>query len=248
MTEAAIAWILAGAFAGGFVNGLTGFGTGLTALVFWLQAVPAATAAPLVSGCSVASQLLSLPAIWHALSWRRVLPLVLGALPGIPVGVLLLDALSSQSIRLGLGVLMVVYSAALLWLGGAAPTLRRSIAGDVAVGLASGVLGGLAGLSGVLPTIWSRFQGWSKDERRGVLQGFNLTVLALSAGVQAASGLVTRDVLLLFVLALPATLAASWLGQRAYRALSASAFDRTVLVVLLVAGLMQIGAILLGVA
>ena len=31
--------VLVGALAGGFVNGLTGFGTGLTALPFWLQAV-----------------------------------------------------------------------------------------------------------------------------------------------------------------------------------------------------------------
>jgi hypothetical protein len=34
-----LAFVLAGALVGGFVNGLTGFGTGLTALPFWLQAV-----------------------------------------------------------------------------------------------------------------------------------------------------------------------------------------------------------------
>jgi hypothetical protein len=34
-----LTFVLAGAVAGGFVNGLTGFGTGLTALPFWLQAI-----------------------------------------------------------------------------------------------------------------------------------------------------------------------------------------------------------------
>jgi uncharacterized membrane protein YfcA len=32
----ALAMLLIGALAGGFVNGLTGFGTGLTALPLWL--------------------------------------------------------------------------------------------------------------------------------------------------------------------------------------------------------------------
>ena len=32
-----LAIVLVGALAGGFVNGLSGFGTGLTALPFWLQ-------------------------------------------------------------------------------------------------------------------------------------------------------------------------------------------------------------------
>ena len=42
----ALAFVLAGALVGGFVNGLTGFGTGLTALPLWLQAVGAVGCGP----------------------------------------------------------------------------------------------------------------------------------------------------------------------------------------------------------
>ncbi len=49
----ALAFILAGALAGGFVNGLTGFGTALTGLPLWLQAVEPPLAAQLASACSV---------------------------------------------------------------------------------------------------------------------------------------------------------------------------------------------------
>ena len=44
---------------------------------------------------------------------------------------------------------------------------------DAAVGFAGGILGGLAGLSGPLPTLWASMRGWSKDQRRGVFQIFN---------------------------------------------------------------------------
>ena len=48
---------------------------------------------------------------------------------------------------------------------------------DAAVGFAGGILGGLAGLSGPLPTLWASVRGWTKDQRRGVFQIFNGTVL-----------------------------------------------------------------------
>jgi hypothetical protein len=57
--------VLLGAFLGGLVSGLAGFGTGLTALGIWLQAVDPPLAAPLVVICSVASQALTFPQIWN---------------------------------------------------------------------------------------------------------------------------------------------------------------------------------------
>ena len=76
------ALLLLGALSGAFVNGLTGFGTGLTALVFWLHAVPPVVAAPLVCACSVVAQLQSLPGIWHAIDFRRLAPFVIGGCLG----------------------------------------------------------------------------------------------------------------------------------------------------------------------
>ena len=34
---------------------------------------------------------------------------------------------------------------------------------DAMIGLGGGVMGGLAGLSGPFPTIWSGLRGWEKD-------------------------------------------------------------------------------------
>ena len=46
MSADVIMLIIAGAFAGGFANGLAGFGTGLFALGWWLAAMPPLDAVP----------------------------------------------------------------------------------------------------------------------------------------------------------------------------------------------------------
>jgi len=235
-----IALLLAGAFAGAFVNGLTGFGTGLTALVFWLHAVPVAVAAPLVAACSVVAQLQALPAIWHALDGRRLLPFVAGGLAGIPLGTWLLAGTPVATIKFGVGILLVVYCTVML-LGRFRPRVTWGArVGDGFVGFAGGVLGALAGLSGVLPTIWASLRGWTKDERRAVFQGYNLTILAVALAAHVMAGLATWEFARALAIALPATMVGALVGQRVYRRLADDTFQRAVLLVLLAAGLVLI--------
>lgn len=59
MGEAGV--VLLGAFAGGFVSGLAGFGTGLVALGIWLHVIDPRAAASLVVICSVVAQAQTIP-------------------------------------------------------------------------------------------------------------------------------------------------------------------------------------------
>jgi uncharacterized membrane protein YfcA len=233
----AAAIVLGGAFAGGFVSGLAGFGTGLVALGIWLHALQPAAAASLVVVCSVVAQTLTLPAIWHAIHPGRVWPFVAFGLLGVPVGTVLLRRLDPEWFKLCTGLLLVAFSAFLLL---SRRPLRLRFGGRAAdglVGFAGGVLGGMAGLSGPLPTMWASVRGWGKDERRGVFQAFNLSVLAAALLAHAASGLLTAEVGRLVLLALPGTAAGAWLGARAYRRLSDRRFHEVVLALLLASGL-----------
>jgi uncharacterized membrane protein YfcA len=232
--------VVGGAIAGGFVNGLTGFGTGMTALVFWLYAMPPAQAAPMVVICSVVAQLQSLPAIWPAVDARRLAPFALGGLLGIPLGTWLLAHVSPGPFKTWVGAIVAGYCAIVL-AGRLELTLREAgRTADALVGFGGGVLGGLAGLSGVLPVIWVALRGWSKDERRGVIQGFNLLVLGIALAAHGAAGLLTPALAWLVIMAVPGTVAGASLGQRLYRRLDDRGFDRVVLAVLLVAGLLLI--------
>jgi uncharacterized membrane protein YfcA len=110
-------------------------------------------------------------------------------------------------------------------------------AADAAIGFAGGILGGLAGLSGPLPTLWASVRGWSKDQRRGVFQIFNGTVLGAALLLQIVNGFVKTEVFWLALLALPGTLIGTRLGTRTYQALSDRNFYDVVLALLFLSGL-----------
>lgn len=228
--------IFAGALCAGFVSGLAGFGTGLVVLGLWLHVVPPAVATALVLLCSVSAQCQTIPKIWHAVDVRRIWPMVAAGIVGVPLGVTLLTHLDPHLFRLAIGVLLIVFSAVMLIGGGRMSIAYDGRLADIAIGLGGGVLGGLAGLSGPLPTMWATLRGWGKDQRRGVFQTFNLVVLGVALVVLVGKGMVTGEVLWLAIWALPGTFSGAWLGHHCYRRLSDRHFQQFVLGLLGVSG------------
>jgi len=106
-----IAIVVAGALAAGFVNGLSGTGYALVALGFWLQAMSPLTAAPLTALCGVAGHIQSLPRIWSGVRWSRLWPMLSAGIVGVPLGTLLLHHVEPEPLKMGVGVLLIVYSA-----------------------------------------------------------------------------------------------------------------------------------------
>jgi hypothetical protein len=237
MEASAYAILLFGALAGGFVSGLAGFGTALMALGIWLYVLPPALAVPLVLICSVASQISTLPAMWRVIDFKLAMPFVIGGLAGMPVGALLVEHADPSHFKLSVGAMLLVFPTALFFIRKpmALPVGGRGV--DAAVGFAGGILGGLAGLSGPLPILWASIRGWSKDQRRGVFQIFNGTVLGAALILQSATGFVKLNVLLLALLAMPGTLIGARLGMRTYRALNDRNFYDVVLALLFLSGL-----------
>src|SRR3954468_1138034 len=90
MNTAAYGLLLLGALAGGFVSGLVGFGTAMTALGIWLYVLPPSLAVPLVLICSVIAQTSTMPAMWRSFDLPLVWPFIIGGVAGVPLGVLLI--------------------------------------------------------------------------------------------------------------------------------------------------------------
>jgi len=190
MNAGGFALLFAGALAGGFVSGLAGFGTALMTLGIWLYLMPPALAVPLVLICSVVSQTATLPSMWRTFDLSLIWPFLIGGLAGVPLGTILIAHADPQNFKLTVGVFLLVFPLALYFQR--TPTAFRfgGRLADGAIGLSGGILAGLAGLSGPLPILWASVRGWGKDERRGIFQIFNWTVLVAALGLQLASGLV----------------------------------------------------------
>ncbi len=237
MSTLAYALLFLGALAGGFVSGLAGFGTALMALGIWLYVVPPAIAVPLVVICSIVSQTSTLPAIWRSINFRLVVPFLIGGLAGVPLGTMLIAHADPGQFKLAVGVLLLVLPPALYFNRKPLALSFGGRAADAMVGFAGGILGGVAGLSGALPTLWASVRGWGKDERRGIFQIFNTTILVAVLCLEAATGFITRDVLWIALFVLPGTLFGAWLGARTYHALSDRNFHDVVLGLLFLSGI-----------
>ena len=229
--------VAAGALAAGFVSGLAGFGTGLVALGFWLHAIDPLLAAPLVAICSVVGQIQSLVSLRRSIRVSRLWPFLLGGVLGVPAGVALLDRLDVATFRAVIGLFLIAYCAAMLAARRLPVVAWGGRGADGAVGLAGGVMGGTAGLSGPLPTIWCGLRGWAKDDQRAVYQPFNLAVLSLALAAYATQGFVTATVIELALVCLPATLLGVWLGLKSYGRINDRQFRLLVLWLLLASGI-----------
>ncbi len=236
VTTFALVLLVLGALAGGFVSGLAGFGAALTALGIWLYVVPPSIAVPLVLICSILGQTSTMPSFWRSIDFKLAWPFLIGGLAGVPLGTLLIAHADPRIFKVSVGVLMLVFPTALYF---KRTPMALSFAGrlaDATIGFAGGILGGLAGLSGPIPILWASVRGWGKDERRGVFQTFNWTVLSAALCLQAGTGFFTGQVLWLALLVLPATLFGAWLGARVYRVLSDRNFHDVVLGLLFLSG------------
>jgi uncharacterized membrane protein YfcA len=236
MNAGGYALLFSGALAGGFVSGLAGFGTALMTLGIWLYLMPPSLAVPLVLICSVVGQSSTLPSMWRSFDLSLVWPFLIGGLAGVPLGTILIAHADPQNFKLTIGVFLLVFPLALFFQRTPTTFHFGGKLADGAIGFAGGILGGLAGLSGPLPILWASIRGWGKDERRGIFQIFNWTVLVAALCLQVASGLIDRQVMWLALLALPGTILGAWLGARAYHALSDRSFRDVVLGLLFVSG------------
>ncbi len=154
----------------------------------------------------------------------------------MPFGTMLLGYVTVEAFKLTVGVLLVAYSGILL-LG----RIRLQIAwggrfADGFVGLGGGVLGGLAGLAGPLPTVWSNVRGWGKYEGRAMFQPFNMVILTLAFASYSVAGYITLEFGWLVLMALPGTVLGAWLGRRVYEGIEDQRFNQVVLSILLLSG------------
>ena len=145
------------AFAGGFVGGFSGFAMGLVVSGVWLHIMTPTQTAALIAGYGLLTQGYG---IW---------PLVLGTTIGIPIGVILLDHINPTYLRVGVGVLLVLYTIYGLVKPVFGP-LKIGVTTDVAIGVVNGLVGGLTGLGGVVSTISCQWRGWTRDVQRAVFQ------------------------------------------------------------------------------
>lgn len=229
--------LLSGAFLAAFATGAAGFGDALIAIAIWLYVLSPQEAVPLIVACGVVISAYSLWKLRHQLDYVKLPVFVLAGAVGVPLGAWLLKFIEPELFKTLTGVFLVGYAGVFLFARSLPHITGGGRAADGLVGLVGGVMGGFAGLSGVVPTIWCGLRGWPKNTQRGTFQPFLAAMHALSLISLSVAGLVTMETVSRFVLVLPVLAGGVWLGLKLYARLDEALFRRVVLGILLVSGI-----------
>jgi uncharacterized membrane protein YfcA len=228
--------IALGAIAAGFVQGLSGFAFSLVAMSFWAWSVEPMLAAVLAVFGGLSGQILAAFSVRRGFDFKRLLPFLIGGLIGIPLGTMLLPKLDIVLFKAVLGALLVVWCPFMLFARHLPKITMGGRAVDGVVGLIGGVCGGLGGFSGALPTLWCTLRGMEKDAQRSIIQTFNLAMLGTTMLSYVIAGMVTREMLPMFGVVLPAMLIPALIGARIYIGISEATFRNIVLSLLTASG------------
>ena len=239
--------LFAGAFIGGFVNGLAGFGTALFALGFFLNVMPPIQAVAIILLMSFISGLLGLWTVRHDIvpNMKPASYLIIPGLCGVPFGVYSLAYVDVDLLRLLVASLLLLYGgyfsfrARLPSLKGDRPIM------DMIIGLIGGVLGGLASLSGALPTMWFAMRDRNKHTMRTIIQSFNMSLFVLAIALFWWRGAYDDQQTVLYALmAVSIALLAAKLGIIVFGKLSDYQFRRLLVIITFISGIIMMARIL----
>jgi uncharacterized protein len=214
MTAWQVAAFLACVAVASWTQSITGFAIaliilGLTGL---FQLAPLPDAANVATVLSLASAAVALRNARRSIDWPALRSTVSGSVLGVPVGVVLLAWLHSNVVTL-LRVLLglVIIGCALVVLLRSEPLPRRSSRASFgAIGVLSGVLGGLFSASGP-PLVWQFYrQPMDIDSVRDTLVGILAVGSAMRLVMVVASGQFTALSAGLCALGVPLSMAITW--------------------------------------
>lgn len=169
------------------------------------------------------------------------------ALPGIPFGLAILTYGNEYWVKLALGLLIIGYSGYTL-VGRNALHLEHDNRFWLFVcGFLSGVLGGAYGLNGPPLVMYGNMRRWNARHFRATLQAYFLPASLVGVIGYTIRGLLNLTVLKYFLLCLPASIPAIFLGRYFNRRLHGSSFFKYVYIGLILIGLLLIFFTLLGV-
>ncbi|MFC1530957.1 sulfite exporter TauE/SafE family protein [Gemmatimonadota bacterium] len=223
-----------------FTQSLTGFGSALVAMAILPAVIALNTATPLVALVMVTIEVVLLVKYRKSVNIKAVLALVLGSLPGIPLGLFLTTRVDETVVLTTLGFVVsgyALYSLIADRRGGIRRLRIRNPSLAYPFGFVAGVLGGAYNITGPPVVVYADCSDWPAEEFKGNLQGFFVvTSLAIVIG-HAWKGNIGSVVGHYYAVSLPAMALGIVAGTSADQILKPVVFRKVVLALLVVMGL-----------
>lgn len=208
------------------INGALGYGFSSVTVPVALGFVPNRVLNPALVLLEVVLNLFSLVLNRRALPsvWRRTLPLLVGLLPGIAVGSLVLTVTAASSLKAA--TYAVLLPLVLLQATGARWPVRNERAVGLPFGVGLGVLYSTTTISGPPLALLLNNQGLAQDEFRAAISMVRVVESSLTLVSYLLLGLYAAPSLRLFLVLLPAVALGMPLGRYLLRHVSREVFGR----------------------
>jgi uncharacterized membrane protein YfcA len=227
-------------FTATLIRSAFGFGEALVAVPLLAFFIPLTVAAPLAVLVSITIAAIVVIQDWKKIHLRSTAWLVLASFAGIPLGLLLLTSTHQRMVKGALGVIIILFAAYSL-IGRAPLELKHdSRVWLLVCGFFAGVLGGAYGMNGPPLAIYGAMRRWSAQHFRATLQGYFLPASIIGMGGYWLAGLWVHTVTHYYLISLPSTLLAVFLGRVINHRLHGDGFLKYIYI-----GLASIGALLL---
>ncbi|HWC60967.1 MAG TPA: sulfite exporter TauE/SafE family protein [Verrucomicrobiae bacterium] len=230
-------YVLGVIFVATVIRSALGFGEALVAVPLLAMRIPLETAAPLAVMVSITIAAVIIAQDWEKVHVRSAGWLLVPTLFGIPIGLWLLTNPHQEAVKLLLAFFIMgfaVYSLSQTRL----PELKEdSRPWLLSCGFFAGVLGGAYGMNGPPLAVYGAMRRWSPQHFRATLQGYFLPASILGLAGYLWKGLWTRELTHYYLLSLPVTLPAIWLGREANHRLPLESFRKYVFGGLIIIGL-----------
>lgn len=235
-----IIFILVISFIASLVRSTLGFGESLIAVPLFILFLPVDVAVPLSVMLSIVIAFVVVIQDHKKIHFDSAKWLIFYAILGIPLGILILIYGSEVLIKVGLGLLIILYALYSLFIKNSRTLKEDSKLWLFVCGFLSGIFGGAYGLNGPPLVVYGNLRQWSAKHFRATLQAYFLPVSIISVLAYYAKGLITAEVNTYFIISLTTTIPAIFLGRYLNHQLKDGSFFKYVY-----GGLAVIGIILI---
>jgi uncharacterized membrane protein YfcA len=232
--------ILMISFFASLIRSTFGFGESLIAVPLFLLFLPAEIAVPLSVMLSVVIALVVVIQDHQQIYFNSAKRLILYALPGIPIGIIILLYGSELLVKTGLGAIIICYSLYALRSGKNKIIKKDSTLWLFICGFSSGILGGAYGLNGPPLVVYGNMRQWSAKHFRATLQAYFLPASLVGLIGYYAKGLITAEVNAYFSISLITAVPAIFIGRYLNHRLKEGIFFRYVYYGLIIIGIILI--------
>jgi uncharacterized membrane protein YfcA len=164
------------------------------------------------------------------IEWRLWTVLIVSAAAGMPVGLLVLEAVNPDTMKIAIAVVVII-STLLIWKG--FRLQRSNLLLDTTTGFVSGILNTTTSMNGPPVVLYMQGRGMAPSPFRSTIAAYFFMSGIIAVTIFAIGGRVDGGTFAQVGVALPGILAGWYLGNRVFQRLPAERFRTIVIVVLL---------------